>query len=146
MRAVIDILLQLRSAHPFCMTLWPRRRRRHTADISRSSDARRKAREQCPRTPPPRIGGPKSEGRKREHLSYNNRRKSHLKLALAPSFAFGHRANPIPRSLSLTEESRVAIDRIIGQTFECGRGKGGSHHVELRPFSRLRAAGWSKDG
>ena len=135
MRVVIDILLQLRSAHPFCMTLWPRRRRRHTADISRSSDARRKAREQCPRTPPPRIGGPKSEGRKREHLSYNNRRKSHLTLALS----FGHRANPIPRS-------PLPIDRIIGQTFECGRGKGGSHHVELRPFSRLRAAGWSKDG
>ena len=88
MSVVIDIPLQLKSAHPFCMTLWSRRRRRRTADISRSSDARRKAREQCPRPrppPPPRIGGPKSEGRKREHLSYNNRRKSHLTRSLARS-------------------------------------------------------------
>ena len=116
MSVVIDIPLQLKSAHPFCMTLWSCRRPRHTADISRSSDARRKAREQCPRPPPPRIGGPKSEGRKREHLSYNNRRKSHLTLALALARSVFRSAIERTRYLALPYRRESGRDRPIYRT------------------------------
>ena len=73
-----------------------------------------------PAAPPPRIGGPKSEGRKREHLSYNNRRKSHLTLrSLARSLFRSaiERTRYLPRSrsaelsdkLSNAEEEREGV-------------------------------------